>query len=130
MAATDEPGVPIRGAGAAIAANMERSLPVPTATSFRNIPAKLLEVNRKVINGYRTRTGMGKVSFTHLIGYAVVRAIADAVPVMRNTFAEGADGKPRLVVNDTVNMGLAVDVDEARRQPLARRARSSRAPTP
>ena len=69
---------PLRGAGAAIAANMERSLTVPTATSFRNIPAKLLEVNRKVINGYRSRSGQGKVSFTHLIGYAVVRAIADA----------------------------------------------------
>ena len=54
----DEPGKPIRGAGAAIAANMERSLEVPTATSFRNVPAKLLEVNRKVINGFRERTGL------------------------------------------------------------------------
>jgi pyruvate/2-oxoglutarate dehydrogenase complex dihydrolipoamide acyltransferase (E2) component len=68
---------------------MERSLAVPTATSFRNVPAKLLEVNRKVINGYRSRSGMGKVSFTHIIGYAIVRAIADAVPVMRNTYAVG-----------------------------------------
>src|SRR3954468_5259398 len=81
-----EVGEPIRGAGAAIAANMERSLTVPTATSFRDIPAKLLEVNRKVINGYRSRSGQGKVSFTHLIGYAVVRAIADAVPNMGNSF--------------------------------------------
>ena len=56
---------------------------------------------------------MGKVSFTHLIGYAIVRAIADAVPAMRNTFVEGADGKPRLVKHDTVNMGLAVDVEKA-----------------
>ena len=111
--ASTEPGAPIRGAGAAIAANMERSLAVPTATSFRNVPAKLLEVNRKVINGYRARSGMGKVSFTHLIGYAIVRAIADAVPVLRNTFAEGADGKPRLIKNDTVNMGLAVDVEKS-----------------
>ncbi|MDP2290300.1 MAG: 2-oxo acid dehydrogenase subunit E2, partial [Actinomycetota bacterium] len=79
-AAADEVGEPIRGAGVAIAANMERSLTVPTATSFRNVPAKLLEVNRSVINGYRSRTGQGKVSFTHLIGYAIVRAIADAVP--------------------------------------------------
>ena len=85
----------------------------PTATSFRNVPAKLLEVNRKVINGYRSRTGQGKVSFTHLIGYAIVRAIADAVPNMNNTFAAGADGKPRLVRNEHVNMGLAVDVDKA-----------------
>ena len=58
---------------------MTASLEVPTATSFRNVPAKLLEVNRKVINGYRARSGMGKVSFTHLIGYAIVRAIAEAL---------------------------------------------------
>ncbi len=107
-----EPGEPIRGAGVAIAANMERSLSVPTATSFRNVPAKLLEVNRKVINGYRSRSGQSKVSFTHIIGFAIVRAIADAVPNMNNTFAEGADGKPRLVRNAHVNMGLAVDVDK------------------
>ena len=103
---------PLKGAAAAIAANMERSLSVPTATSFRNIPAKLLEVNRNVINGYRTRSGLGKVSFTHFIGYAIVRAITDAVPAMRNSFTTGDDGKPRLVVNDTVNLGLAVDVDK------------------
>ena len=103
---------PLKGAAAAIATNMERSLSVPTATSFRNVPAKLLEVNRNVINGYRTRSGMGKVSFTHIIGYAIVRAITDAVPAMRNSYTTGADGKPRLVVNDTVNMGLAVDVDK------------------
>ena len=107
-----EPGVAIKGAAAAIAANMERSLSVPTATSFRNVPAKLLEVNRNVINGYRTRSGKGKVSFTHFIGYAIVRAITDAVPAMRNSYTTGADGKGRLVVNDTVNMGLAVDVDK------------------
>ncbi len=111
-AAVDEVGKPIRGAGAAIAANMERSLEVPTATSFRNVPAKLLEVNRKVINGFRSRTGQTKVSFTHLIGYAIVRAIADDVPAMKNTFVHGADGKPRLITNDHVDMGLAVDVSK------------------
>jgi 2-oxoglutarate dehydrogenase E1 component len=109
----EEPGEPIRGAGVAIAANMERSLTVPTATSFRTVPAKLLEVNRAVINGYRARTGQGKVSFTHLIGYAIVRAIADEVPNMNNSYALGADGKPRLVRNEHVNMGLAVDVAKA-----------------
>jgi multifunctional 2-oxoglutarate metabolism enzyme len=107
-----EQGTVIRGVAAAIAANMSRSLAVPTATSFRDVPAKLLEVNRKVINGYRSRSGMGKVSFTHLIGYAVVRAIADAVPVMRNSYAEDADGKPRLISNESVNLGIAVDVDK------------------
>ena len=86
----------ILGSGAMIVTNMEQSLGVPTATSFRDVPAKLLEVNRRVINGYLGRKGAGKVSFTHLIGYAVVRAIADDVPAMNNTFVEGADGKPRL----------------------------------
>ncbi|MGA1311963.1 MAG: multifunctional oxoglutarate decarboxylase/oxoglutarate dehydrogenase thiamine pyrophosphate-binding subunit/dihydrolipoyllysine-residue succinyltransferase subunit [Ilumatobacteraceae bacterium] len=103
---------PIRGVGAAIATNMERSLAVPTATSVRQIPAKLLEVNRRVINGYRSRTGQTKVSFTHLIGYAVVRAIVDAVPNMKNVFVADADGKPQLQRHTNVNIGLAVDVDK------------------
>ena len=106
----DDVGEPIRGAGVAIAANMERSLSVPTATSFRNVPAKLLEVNRSAINAYRTRLGQSKVSYTHIIAYAIVRAIADAVPQMNNTYAVGPDGKPRVLRNQHVNMGLAVDV--------------------
>ncbi len=108
----EEPGTPIRGAGAAIARNMEASLTVPTATSFRNVPAKLLEVNRKVINGFRARSGQTKISFTHLIGWAIVRAIADAVPAMKNTYVLGDDGKPRLVENPHVNMSLAVDKEK------------------
>ena len=112
LAPAAEPGDPIRGAGALIVANMERSLAVPTATGFRDIPAKLLEVNRKVINGYLGRSGGGKVSFTHLIAYAVVRSVADDVPVMNGTFVEGADGKPRLVHNEHVNVGIAVDLEK------------------
>ncbi|WP_394935800.1 multifunctional oxoglutarate decarboxylase/oxoglutarate dehydrogenase thiamine pyrophosphate-binding subunit/dihydrolipoyllysine-residue succinyltransferase subunit [uncultured Ilumatobacter sp.] len=108
----EEQGKPIRGAGAAIARNMEASLAVPTATSFRNVPAKLLEVNRKVINGFRARSGQTKISFTHLIGWAIVRAIADAVPAMKNAYVLGEDGKPRLIVNEHVNMSLAVDVEK------------------
>ncbi len=112
--AGDKPaGELIKGAGKVIVTNMERSLTVPTATSFRNVPAKLLEVNRKVINGYRTRRGATKVSFTHLIGYAIVRAIADAVPNMNNTYVEGSDGTPRIIRNEHVNMSLAVDVQKS-----------------
>src|SRR5688572_19601186 len=107
-----ETGELIKGVGAVIVKNMEASLDVPTATSFRNVPAKLLEVNRKVINGYRSRSGMGKVSFTHLIGYAIVQAIAEAIPNMKNGYVEGADGKPRIIRNEHVNMGLAVDIDK------------------
>ena len=77
------------------------------------MPAKLLEVNRAVINGYLGRTRGGKVSFTHLIGYAVVRAIADTVPAMNNSYLEGADGKPRIVRNEHVGLGIAVDVEKA-----------------
>ena len=110
MVVGDDVGEVIRGAGLAIASNMERSLSVPTATSFRNVPAKLLEVNRAAINAYRTRVGQSKVSFTHIIAYAIVRAIADAVPQMNNTYATGPDGKPRVIRNPHCNMGLAVDV--------------------
>ncbi len=103
-------GEPIRGVGARIVANMEASLAVPTATSFRDIPAKLLEVNRKIINGHLSRKLGGKVSFTHLIGYAVVRSIADAVPFMNSTYATDADGRPRLVRPEHIGLGLAVDL--------------------
>ncbi|MEA3216110.1 MAG: multifunctional 2-oxoglutarate metabolism enzyme, partial [Acidimicrobiia bacterium] len=105
-------GEVLRGASARIVANMSASLQVPTATSFREIPAKLIEINRQVINGYLSRTRGGKVSFTHIIGYAVVRAIADAVPAMNNTFVEGPDGKPRKITNEKVNLGLAVDLEK------------------
>ena len=107
---------PLRGVSAAIATNMEKSLTVPTATSFRNVPAKLLEVNRKVMNNYRSRTGQPKISFTHIIGYAIVRAIADAVPNMKNGYLTDADGKPQIQKHNNVNIGLAVDVDKGKGQ--------------
>jgi multifunctional 2-oxoglutarate metabolism enzyme len=112
-AAEQAPGEPLRGAAARIVQNMTASLGVPTATSFRAVPAKLLEVNRRIVNGYLGRTRGGKVSFTHIIGYAVVRAIADSMPVMGSTFATDADGKPRVVRHEHVNLGLAVDVERA-----------------
>jgi multifunctional 2-oxoglutarate metabolism enzyme len=112
--ATEEPpGEPLRGAAARIVQNMAASLEVPTATSFRDVPAKLLEVNRRIVNGYLSRTRGGKVSFTHIIGYAVVRAIADAMPVMRSTFTTDAEGKPRVVRHERVNLGLAIDVEKS-----------------
>ena len=79
--AADE-GQPIRGAAARIVANMEASLAVPTATSARVVPARLLEVNRRIINNHLSRMQrQGKVSFTHLIGFALVKAIG-RMPVM------------------------------------------------
>jgi 2-oxoglutarate dehydrogenase E1 component len=109
----EQPGQPLRGAAARIAANMEESLHVPTATSFREVPARLLEVNRSVINGYLARTRGGKVSFTHLIGFAVVRAIAEAVPVMNSTFLKGDDGTPRVVRHEHIGLGIAVDMEKS-----------------
>src|SRR5581483_3353734 len=102
---------PLRGAAARIVANMEASLGVPTATSFREVPARLLEVNRSVINGYLGRTRGGKVSFTHLIGYAVVRAIIETVPVMNSSYTE-TDGRPAVVHHQHLGLGIAVDVEK------------------
>ncbi len=104
---------PLRGAAARIVANMEASLSVPTATSFREVPARLLEVNRSVINGYLSRTRGGKVSFTHLIGFAVVRAITETVPAMNASFNEADDGKPEVVRHSHLGLGLAVDVEKS-----------------
>jgi 2-oxoglutarate dehydrogenase E1 component len=103
-------GEPIRGVGARIVSNMEASLAVPTATSFREVPAKLLEVNRKIINGHLGRKMVRKISFTHLIGYAVVRAITGAVPAMNNIYATDAAGRPRVVRPDHIGLGIAVDI--------------------
>ena len=86
---------PLRGVAARIVQNMDASLEVPTATSVRAVPAKLLVDNRIVINNHLARGRGGKVSFTHLIGYAMVRALV-AHPEMNNSFAE-VDGKPAMV---------------------------------
>ncbi|MGY1642537.1 multifunctional oxoglutarate decarboxylase/oxoglutarate dehydrogenase thiamine pyrophosphate-binding subunit/dihydrolipoyllysine-residue succinyltransferase subunit [Geodermatophilus sp. SYSU D00703] len=99
---------PLRGAAASIVKNMNASLTVPTATSVRAVPAKLLADNRIVINNHLARARGGKVSFTHLIGYALVRALDD-FPGMNAAFAE-VDGKPTLVQPEHVNFGLAIDL--------------------
>jgi multifunctional 2-oxoglutarate metabolism enzyme len=99
--------VPLRGAAARIVEAMETSLQVPTATSVRTVPARLLEVNRSVLNGHLRRRQGGKVSFTHMIAYAVVKAL-EAVPVMTTMYRE-VDGKPNAVRPEHVNLGLAVD---------------------
>ena len=105
------PGDPIRGAASSIVKNMAASLTVPTATSVRPVPAKLLEVNRKIANNHLQRTRGGKLSFTHIIGYAVVQALKE-VRSLNNTFVE-RDGKPFIVRNEHVGLGLAVDVPKS-----------------
>ena len=102
--------VPLRGAAAVVAERMEQSLGIPTATSVRTIPAKLLEVNRLIINNQLKRlTQGGKVSFTHLIGWAVVRALKE-LPALNVAYQE-IDGKPHLVRYPHVNLGLAIDLE-------------------
>ncbi|WP_433892400.1 multifunctional oxoglutarate decarboxylase/oxoglutarate dehydrogenase thiamine pyrophosphate-binding subunit/dihydrolipoyllysine-residue succinyltransferase subunit [Streptomyces sp. CA-111067] len=100
--------VPLRGPAAAVAKNMNASLELPTATSVRAIPVKLLFDNRIVINNHLKRARGGKVSFTHLIGYAMVQALK-AMPTMNHSFAT-KDGKPTLVKPEHVNLGLAIDL--------------------
>ncbi|MFJ5531327.1 multifunctional oxoglutarate decarboxylase/oxoglutarate dehydrogenase thiamine pyrophosphate-binding subunit/dihydrolipoyllysine-residue succinyltransferase subunit [Streptomyces sp. NPDC093261] len=100
--------VTLRGPSAAVAKNMNASLELPTATSVRAVPVKLLFDNRIVINNHLKRARGGKISFTHLIGYAMVQAIK-AMPSMNWSFAE-KDGKPTLVKPEHVNLGLAIDL--------------------
>ena len=104
---SDADVVPLRGASARVVSNMETSLEVPTATSVRAVPAKLLIDNRTVINNHLRRKRGGKVSFTHVIGFALVQAVREQ-PEMNDSFAV-IDGKPSLVKPEHVALGLAID---------------------
>ena len=110
----DPSPTPLRGAAARIAQNMAASLSVPTATSVRTVPAKLLEVNRSILNQHLARTSGGKVSFTHLIGFAVVRAL-EAIPALNSSFVPDVEdtGKPGVIHHDHVGLGLAVDLEKS-----------------
>ncbi|MGH3504215.1 MAG: 2-oxo acid dehydrogenase subunit E2, partial [Nocardioidaceae bacterium] len=112
---TDEQAGPthvvLKGAAARTVSNMDTSLGVPTATSVRTVPVKLLIDNRIVINNHLKRARGGKVSFTHIIGYALAKAVA-SMPEMNYGF-EMVDGKPNLVKPAHVNVGLAIDVQKS-----------------
>ncbi len=101
--------VPLRGVAARLVNNMEQSLEVPTATSVRSVPAKLLIDNRIIINNHLARSRGGKVSFTHLLGFAIVKALK-LVPGMNNSLTTDEKGKPVLVEPGHVNFGLAIDL--------------------
>ncbi len=104
----DEPKI-ISGVGARIIENMDNSLTIPTATSLRTISVKLLEENRKIINQYLKRyNGGGKVSFTHLVAYALIKAIKK-FPQMNYSFGY-VDGKPNLIKKPYINFGIAIDL--------------------
>lgn len=89
---------------------METSLTVPTATSLRRVPVKVLEENRRIINETLKASGRGKVSFTHLIAWAIIKSI-EAYPQMNTGFGV-VDGKPSRLENEAVNLGIAIDIEK------------------
>ncbi len=104
----DDTVTPLRGMGKTLAANMDQSLTVPTATSVRTVPAKLMIDNRIVINNHLRRARGGKVSFTHLIGWALVQTLKE-FPSQNVSYAE-VDGKPSIVAHAHVTLGIAIDL--------------------
>ena len=98
----------LRGAPMRTAKNMDTSLSVPTATSVRSVPMKLVIDQRTSINNFLRQSKGGKVSFTHLIGYAMVKALK-AMPEMNNAY-DVVDGKPNLIENPSINLGIAIDI--------------------
>jgi 2-oxoglutarate decarboxylase len=99
----------LRGPAAMLAKAMDESRAVPTATSFRTIAVDTLDAKRKAINLVLKERGL-KVSFTHLVAWAIVQATKE-FPVMVRTFVE-EDGKPFALENGPVNLGIAVDVEK------------------
>ena len=102
---------PIRGVGARVVSSMEGSLTVPTATSVRAVPAKLMIDNRIVINNHLKRARGGKVSFTHLIAFAMIKALRQ-MPEMNAFFGE-IEGKPAVGHPEHINLGIAIDLAKA-----------------
>ncbi|MEI6590547.1 MAG: multifunctional oxoglutarate decarboxylase/oxoglutarate dehydrogenase thiamine pyrophosphate-binding subunit/dihydrolipoyllysine-residue succinyltransferase subunit, partial [Actinomycetes bacterium] len=98
----------LKGMAKTLASNMDASLQIPTATSVRGIPAKLLIDNRIVINSHLARTRGGKISFTHLLGFAIIRAIKEFPS--QNVYYDIVDEKPSVVAPANVNLGLAIDI--------------------
>jgi 2-oxoglutarate dehydrogenase E1 component len=108
--AAGEEAVPLRGPAAALAGYMDESLAIPTATSFRTLGVGVLDAQRRRINADLKGAGRDeKLSFTHLVAWALVRA-AQAQPVMATGYGV-VDGTPHRLVRETVNLGLAVDVE-------------------
>ncbi|MCX6154357.1 MAG: multifunctional oxoglutarate decarboxylase/oxoglutarate dehydrogenase thiamine pyrophosphate-binding subunit/dihydrolipoyllysine-residue succinyltransferase subunit [Candidatus Kapabacteria bacterium] len=93
---------------AKISVNMEDSLDVPTATSVRTIPVKVLDENRRIINKYLVKLRRDKVSFTHVLLWAIVRGLMK-YSKMNDCFTK-VDGKPHRIIRSSINAGLAIDL--------------------
>ena len=97
---------PLRGGAGMLARYMDESRSIPTATSFRTITVTTMDGRRKQLKDAGLR-----VSFTHLIAYAIAQAAQHDAPVMAHHFAD-IDGKPHRIDDDKVNLGIAVDVEK------------------
>ena len=102
---------PLRGGALRIAENMEASLAVPTATSQRQVPIRLAEENRLLVNEYRAASDEPKISFTHLVAWAIVQALKRFARL--NDAYDDSDGAPVRVKRDEIRFGLAVDVEKS-----------------
>jgi len=98
----------LKGMAKSLASNMDASLTVPTATSVRTIPAKLMIDNRIVINNHLKRARGGKVSFTHIIAWAMVETLKEFPS--QNVFYDEPEGKPSVVTPAHINLGIAIDL--------------------
>ena len=101
----------LKGMFKAIAKNMDESLEVPTATTVRDMPVKLMWENRSMVNDHLKRTIGGKISFTHIVGYAIVRAVMNH-PDMNLRYELDESGKPQSVTPEHINLGLAIDLPQ------------------
>ncbi|CAN5259665.1 multifunctional oxoglutarate decarboxylase/oxoglutarate dehydrogenase thiamine pyrophosphate-binding subunit/dihydrolipoyllysine-residue succinyltransferase subunit [soil metagenome] len=101
---------PITGVGKKIVENMEQSLTVPTATSVRSMPVKVLVENRSIINEHLKSAGRGKVSFTHIIAWAIVKAMK-IYPQMNYGYGL-VDNKPSRLEKVSINLGIAIDIEK------------------
>jgi 2-oxoglutarate dehydrogenase E1 component len=107
---TDVEVKPIIGSAKKIVENMEESLTVPIATSTRQIPVKVLEENRRIINENLEKDGRGKASFTHLIGWMIVKSL-QLYPHLNEGFAV-VNGNPSRYQRESVNLGIAIDIQK------------------
>ncbi len=106
----------IRGPAARLVQNMESSLSIPTATSVRTVPVKLLIENRTLINHHQRGAGGLKVSFTHIIAFAVVQALKRFPNLCSSFRREGA--RPQQIRSTTINLGLAMDTERRGKRSL------------
>lgn len=100
---------PLRGASAKIAENMDVSLELPTATSLRVIPVKMLAEDRSVINKHLLERGLPKTTFTHFIGWAIIKALKE-VPSLNAYYTTDEKDKPVKAYPEDVNLGVAIDL--------------------